>query len=202
MDVLDDEDERGALGQPREQTEEQLEEPALRGRPGRRSGSGRAAGQLGQDAQQLRVGRAEQLRALGIVEGAHVLANGGDEGPEGQAALGQVQTAADEAGRTLRGDRGQELPHEARLADAGVAGDRVHDGPAADDLGPARFEPGELGSAAHEARVGRVQHGLSTWAGVLERGAPSRSYANPVRWRRQAPLVEGRDRDRARHGCA
>ena len=123
MHVLDHQHQHGPLGQGGEQAEHELEQPDLVGRLGRCAG-GAVAVRVAEgrhEAGQLRPGRTGQRPDRLHPELADQVPEGLDRRGEGQAAVGDRHTAADQHPGAVPGPPGGELGDQARLTDAGLA---------------------------------------------------------------------------------
>jgi hypothetical protein len=148
VEVLEDDEQRIALGQGGEQAGEGLEEPPVVGR------RGRSGGELGEEARQL--GPPPRVERAGVVDET-LAAQRVHHRPEEEDAVALVGAAEEDTGRHPAGAQHQ-LLDEAALADAGLAGDG--DQPAAPE---SLDETGQLALAADERHLGgahaRLRHG-------------------------------------------
>ena len=161
VQVLDDQDRRGPGGQALQQRQHGLEQAGLRRRVGAEPAwcpaSRRLGGHLpevGDQAREQGPPRPEQLVEGGRLpvpaEPAQRLGHRG----EGQGALAELDAAAQQhLAAALARPRG-ELTGQPGLADPGLAAEAHGQGLAGAGAGERRFEAGQLGAAANEARAG------------------------------------------------
>ena len=155
--VLDDPDDRLAIGQAAQHSEQQLEQAALGQRP-----VGRATGcsQLGQQAGELGPGVADQPQPLAPPDLLAHPAQRLDHGQQRRRTAGELDATSDRHARPRRLRAVRELRHEPRLADAGLAADEDR----ARFAGRGALEPGlqrpELLGAPDERPTREPTHGV------------------------------------------
>jgi hypothetical protein len=148
VEVLDDQQQRLPRGQPGDQPEDVFQQPRRRALGGGHPGDRRV--ELGQQPGELPPGRAEQPIELGGRGGPGQCPEHVHQRREGEAFAAELRAAAAEYAHSRRGGRPGQLPHQAGLADAGLAAEQCHRGSAADGLIEQGAQPRELVAAADE----------------------------------------------------
>jgi hypothetical protein len=185
VQVLDDQQQRGQLGQADQQRQHPVEQlDPFEAVPGRRRRT-LAGGHLGQQPAQAGQGRGQGGGDLGLARAGAEVAEGVDEGHVREADVADLHAAADQHPDAAALGPGGELGQQPGLADAGVAGDQPDRRPAT--LGPVEQaeQALELLGPADEAAGGCGGH-----AGKY--GAPADSTARgswPAHLRTRPPCI-------------
>ena len=158
MQVLDDQQQRGQLGQAGQQRQDPVEQldpleavPGWGHRP-------RLGGQLGQEPAQAGQGRGQRGGHLGLARPGAEVAEGVDEGDIGEADVADLHAAADQHPDAGPAGPGGQLVQQPGLAHPGVAGDQPDR--RAPALGPVEQaeQAAQLIGAADEAGGGGGGH--------------------------------------------
>jgi hypothetical protein len=153
VDVLDDHHDRSVPGQPVESTEHVLEQSGpreLAGRPGRASELRWRCGR--QQAREVPLARTEQLVQLAWAQLPGQRSERIDDGAIGEAATTQLDAPPEQDLRPIA-HPGDELLHQARLADSRLAGDEQQAGGSMDRCGQCGGEACQLPLPGDEARA-------------------------------------------------
>ena len=200
------EDERLLLAEALEQRQQRLEQLGL-GELARRPGAARAVAQLGQQRRELAAGAGRELVEDGIAVAGERAQDRDDRRVRQLVAAELDAVAALHARAALARLRG-ELGEQARLADAGLAGDERQRRAALGGVGQRGVELGELGAAPDQAAARDTRrHERSIAArpgrmGGLRRHAACRSPLAARRRRRARRRPCGRRRARGAQDAA
>ena len=194
VEVLQDQHDRGLLGDAREHLEHELEQPRTSG--GRVAGGLLVGPEVGHQPGHLRPcgGRDPAVAQLRLRRAQHAPQSLGER-RERQPA-GDVHAAAERRNGPVRAGAGRELLDQARLADSRLPGDQDHPARPGGDRGERRREALELLGPADEARAADAHPtgisarttvppptGLSTCEPPVERrdavGDPAQAGARP-----------------------
>jgi hypothetical protein len=172
VQVLDDQQQRGQLGQPDQQRQHAVEQlDPLEAVPGRRRWAV-VGGQLGQQPAQAGQGRGQGGGHLGLARAGAELAEGVHERHVRQADVADLHAAADQHPDAPALGPGGELVEQPGLAHAGVAGDQP-------DRRPPALGPVEQAEEALELLGPADEAGRRCGGHAGKYGAPADSGARP-----------------------
>jgi hypothetical protein len=167
VQVLQNQDQRGLLAQASQQSEQQLEQPSLRGLA--RWVRAIRLSQGGQQACELRPGGADQLADRFHADLTEQVAQDLDDGGVGQSAIADGHAAADEHPHPGAGAAAGAFRDQARLADTGLAPHQDDGRISVCGPLPGRLEELQLLCAADE---GGARDAAAHLAGIIARDRP------------------------------